>query len=73
MKHPLPITDLLCVERTEDLRWAGPTTECVCGNELFGVLATFEDGVVATYFTDVICVVCGVLLRAPTEIDEEIL
>lgn len=64
-----PITDLLRVEETDDLRFAGPTSECLCGNNLFGILATFEDGVVATYFTDAKCVVCGALVRVPTEID----
>jgi len=65
----LPITDLLMTEQTEDLREFGPTSECLCGNNLFGVLATFSEGVVATYFTDAKCVACGALLRAPTEID----
>lgn len=66
-----PITDLLLVQPTEDLRWAGPTHRCVCGSDLFGVVAAFEEGVVAMYFTDVKCVACGALLRAPTEIDRE--
>lgn len=68
----LPITDLLTPEPGgTDYMWAGPVHECPCGCDLFHILAKFEDGVVAFYFTDAICSSCGSILRAPTEIDEE--
>lgn len=70
--HPRPITELLRIEQTGDYRWAGPTSKCLCGNELFGLLATFEDGEIAMYFTDGLCVICGVLVRLPTEGDDDV-
>lgn len=53
-----------------DLTWAGPLHECLCGCDLFHIMARFESGQVAQYFTDAVCTACGSWLVAPTEIDE---
>lgn len=54
-----------------DLRWAGPTHVCMCGNDLFAVAVKFVEGEIAFYFLDVRCLACGAYLIAPTEIDDE--
>lgn len=54
-----------------DLRWAGPTHQCLCGNDLLAVAVRFEDSQVAFYLLDVRCLACGAYLIAPTEIDDE--
>lgn len=54
-----------------DYLWAGPTHECVCGNNVFHLLVWFEDREVAGYFTEMICAFCGSMQRAPTLADEQ--
>lgn len=54
-----------------DYLWAGPTHECVCGNNVFHLLVWFEENEVAGYFTEMVCAFCGSLQRAPTLADEQ--
>jgi hypothetical protein len=46
-----------------------PIHECICGSNMFWVVAVFEDYEISTYFTDAICVHCGSHLTAPTYAD----
>lgn len=54
-----------------DYRWAGPTHQCLCGNESFATVVIFHERQVGMYFTDVRCLACGAFLIAPTEADDE--
>ena len=66
----LPMTDLFrSSKRSKDWTFLGPVEACVCGSNLFQVLVWFEDGEVAGYFTDAMCVFCGARLIAPTLAD----
>lgn len=57
-------------EAGPDYRWAGPTLECLCGSDMFGLIVSFDESrCVATYFTDARCMHCGAYLIAPTEAD----
>lgn len=54
-----------------DYRFAGPTLQCLCGSDMFGLIVTFDENrCVATYFLDARCMHCGAHLIAPTEGDE---
>lgn len=55
-----------------DYRWAGPTSQCVCGSTLFYMLASFdpETRLPGFYVLDGMCVACEVLVHLPTPIDE---
>lgn len=67
-----PISALFEIEPGgADYLWAGPTHECVCGNNVFHLLVWFEDKEVAGYFTEMICAFCGSIQRAPTLADEQ--
>ena len=57
---------------TEKLDARGiPTNECpTCANRLFTVQVSFDDDyLVAQYFTDAECAMCGTLVTAPTPLD----
>lgn len=67
-----PWSDLLGkIPDGPDYKFAGPTHECLCGNDLLVVLATFHDGGISGYVTDGRCVSCGAHLMLPTEVDDE--
>jgi hypothetical protein len=53
-----------------DLRGT-PTHVCPCGSNQFLVRCVFEDNEIAMYFLDMLCVLCGSLLTAPTLDDRE--
>ena len=55
----------------DDLLWAGPTHECLCGNSVFHVLAWFSDYEIHGYMTEAVCAFCGSSLRVPTPLDRE--
>jgi hypothetical protein len=67
----IPVHELLDIPRGDDLRWAGPTEVCLCGNDLFAVACVFEDKQIGMYFLDGKCMGCGAVVRLPTEIDDE--
>lgn len=46
------------------------THVCACGSELFTVIVSFDDYEIATYSTDMKCLECGTLCKAPTPIDK---
>ena len=46
-----------------------PTEVCPCGSQLWNLQVMFQDKVIALYFLDMECAVCGSLATAPTEID----
>lgn len=52
-----------------DLTNLGPQHQCVCGNNLFQIIAAFGDYVIAQYSTVGVCIDCGAKVRVPTEID----
>lgn len=53
-----------------DLLFMGPTTKCVCENEVFHALVWFdEDRTIGGYFTEMVCAFCGALVRGATEAD----
>jgi len=54
----------------QDLR-GEPTTECVCGSELFYALVGFDRDtrLVGWYALDLHCAECGTLCTAPTPVD----
>lgn len=44
----------------------GPTMVCPCGCYVWNLKVSFdEDGVIASYFTDMECIECGTLATAP--------
>lgn len=47
-----------------------PTHECICGSNMFKVIASFEDYEVASFLTEGECVECGSRLTVPTPIDK---
>lgn len=53
----------------EDYRFAGPVQECLCGGDMFHVLASFDEaGEVAYYLLDGVCWSCGAVVTLPTPI-----
>lgn len=52
-----------------DLRGFGPVHECLCGSNLFQIVAAFDAGEVCFYLTEGICWECGAKVTVPTEID----
>lgn len=48
-----------------------PTHACICGNKIFKILAVFDEGSPAFWFTDGECADCGTLLTVPTPVDGE--
>jgi len=71
-KGPQPWSKLFdhLAEGGPDYRWAGPTSVCLCGSDMLGIIASFDDSrCVATDVTDDRCMSCGAHLIAPTEVD----
>lgn len=68
------ISDLFYIEKEgPDLLFLGPTTECICGNNVFHALIWFgEDREIGGWFTEMSCAFCGALLRGATPIDHEV-
>lgn len=51
-----------------DLLFMGPTTQCVCGCDLFHALIWFDDDrSIAGYFTEGCCASCGAIIRLATQ------
>lgn len=54
-----------------DYRFAGPTQACLCGNELFHAVVSFdEDQTIGYYLLDGICHACGATVNLPYETHE---
>jgi hypothetical protein len=70
-QEPREIKDLFQKDYSNsmDLRGNPIGDVCVCGSELFTVIAAFEAGEIAFYFLDGECVNCGSLVTLPTPID----
>ena len=70
-QEPKEIKDLFQKDYSNsmDLRGNSIGDICVCGSELFTVIAAFEPGEIAFYFLDGECVNCGSLVTLPTPID----
>jgi len=69
-----PIYNLFHIKDVgSDLLFLGPTKKCVCGNELFQALIWFDetDNSIGGYFTEMVCVSCGSLVRGVTEDPDE--
>lgn len=68
------IADLLIPEPGgSDLLFLGPTTECMCGNNVFHALVWFnQDREIAGWFTEMACAFCGSLIRGATPVDGEV-
>ena len=67
-----PIALLLGMEPGgTDLTWMGPTTRCVCGSELFHIVAWFDEyeREVGGRFLEMACVSCGSYCKSPTPVD----
>lgn len=67
-----PIQLLLDMERGgTDLTWMGPTTQCVCGSELWHIVCWFDphEREVAGRFLEMACVSCGSYCKSPTPVD----
>lgn len=60
------------VRNGPDYRWVGPTHECLCGENLFQIVAAFDNRQVCFYLTEGICWSCGAKVTLPTEIDPEV-
>lgn len=59
-------------DKSADLREMGPTTECVCGTNLWRILGAFDDeGDLSFYFLDIVCSSCGSVAKAPTPTKED--
>ena len=71
MTEPRPVVEMFNIEPGgQDIRWVGPVHECpMCEFHLFHILAKFDEGNVAFYFTDAICAKCGSYIKAPTPQD----
>lgn len=70
--QPVPIHELLLdLPAGDNMLPLGPTSECLCGSDLFVVVAWFRDKDMAGWFTDARCLACGTVLRAPTPVDVE--
>ena len=67
----LSVRDMIGCHITDDLTNFGPVHQCACGCEVFIVLAWFNDGEVAGYFTDSICSGCHSAVTIPTEADDD--
>lgn len=54
-----------------DLRFMGPTSECVCGSSLWHIVCWFdqEEREVGGRFLEMACVECGSICKSPTPID----
>ena len=69
-RTPKSVTELFNTEPTgSDYLFMGPMHTCVCGCNVFHILVSFQEGQVASYFTEGKCASCGSFVRVPTEID----
>jgi len=69
---PAPIELLLSQEQDgDDYRWAGPTSTCLCGSELWHAVVWFDpvEREVSGRFIEVACVNCGSICKSPTPVD----
>lgn len=57
--------------RAMDLRGNPIGDVCVCGCDVFVMLAGFSDNELAFYFTDGECAGCGSMVTLPTPVDSE--
>ena len=48
-----------------------PTHVCVCGCNVWKILAIFENYEISTYFLEMECVKCGTWATAPTVVDRK--
>lgn len=54
----------------EDYRFAGPVKECLCGSNMFHVVASFdEEGEVSFYVLDGMCWSCGSIVTLPCPLE----
>ena len=69
MDHPLPWFDCVLEDNIADYRGM-PTRECVCGNALFLIVASFDyANTVSGYYLDGVCTYCGAIVSVPCEAD----
>jgi hypothetical protein len=54
-----------------DLRDLGPVHVCICGSQVFNVMASFDDYDLVWYFLDGTCVSCGALVKVPCPVDRD--
>lgn len=54
-----------------DTRGLGPVHVCMCGSQVFNVMASFDDYELVWYFLDATCVNCGNLVRVPCPPDRD--
>ena len=67
--HPLPWFDCLLEPEKPDYRGM-PTAECVCGNGLFLIVASFDrSNTISGYYLDGVCTYCGAIVSVPCEAD----
>lgn len=68
-----PIEFIFETEPGEDLLFAGPTTTCMCGGQIFHALVWFdrETREVGGRILEMKCAECFALVKGPTPIDEE--
>lgn len=45
------------------------THQCICGNNVWKICATFDDYEIASYSLDMFCLECGAKAITPTPID----
>lgn len=58
----------------EDFRFAGPTRRCLCGGDMFHMLASFdEDGQLSYYLLDGLCWACGANVTLPTPVQPDLM
>jgi hypothetical protein len=70
-QEPKEIKELFKKDYTNamDLRGHPIGDICICGSELFTIIAAFEYGEICFYFLDGECVDCGSLVTLPTPLD----
>jgi len=69
LDHPLPWFHSLLEPEKPDYRGM-PTSECVCGNGLFLIVATFDQSnMISGYYLDGVCTWCGAIVSVPCEAD----
>lgn len=68
-----PIEFIFETEPGEDLLFAGPTTTCMCGGQMFHALVWFDSETreVGGRILEMKCAECFALVKGPTPIDEE--
>lgn len=68
-----PIEFIFETEPGEDLLFAGPTTTCVCGGQMFHALVWFDSETreVGGRILEMKCAECFALVKGPTPVDKE--